>query len=67
LGVKQGIAQLQVPRPQVYNRANISRKRGQDMRVSTLRRYLGALGFDLEITAVAGNKRIVIRREHAHR
>jgi len=42
-------------------------KRGQDMRVSTLRRYLGALGFDLEITAVAGNKRIVIRREHAHR
>jgi Helix-turn-helix. len=42
-------------------------ERGQDMRVSTLRRYLGALGFDLEITAVAGDKRIVIRREHAHR
>jgi DNA-binding XRE family transcriptional regulator len=42
-------------------------ERGQDMRVSTLRRYLGALGFDLEIAAVAGNKRFVIRREHAHR
>ncbi len=42
-------------------------ERGQDMRVSTLRRYWGALGFDLEITAVAGDKRIVIRREHAHR
>jgi DNA-binding XRE family transcriptional regulator len=42
-------------------------ERGQDMRLSTLRRYLGALGFDLEIAAVAGNKRIVLRREHAHR
>jgi hypothetical protein len=30
-------------------------------------RRLGALGFDLEIASVAGNKRIVIRREHAHR
>jgi len=25
------------------------------------------LGYDLEIAAVAGKKRIVLRREHAHR
>ena len=42
-------------------------ERGHDMRLSTLRRYLGALGFDLEIAAVAGKRRIVLGREHAHR
>ena len=42
-------------------------ERGQDMRLSTLGRYLGALGYDLEIAAVAGKKRIVLRRESAHR
>ena len=42
-------------------------ERGHDMRVSTLSRYLGALGYDLEIAAVAGKKRIVIRRENSTR
>jgi DNA-binding XRE family transcriptional regulator len=63
-----GMTQNDVAEKIEVDQGQLSRfERGQDMRLSTLGRYLGALGYDLEIAAVAGKKRIVLRREHAHR
>jgi len=63
-----GMTQDDVAEKIEVDQGQLSRfERGQDMRLSTLGRYLGALGYDLETAAVAGKKRIVLRREHAHR
>jgi DNA-binding XRE family transcriptional regulator len=62
-----GMTQDDVAEKIEVDQGQLSRfERGQDMRLSTLGRYLGALGYDLETAAVAGKKRIVLRREHAH-
>jgi transcriptional regulator with XRE-family HTH domain len=59
-----GKTQVDVAAASQINQADISRLESQkdfdDYQVSTLRRYLAALGGHLEIVGAFGNKRIVI-------
>ena len=59
-----GKTQVEVAAASQINQADISRLESQedfdDYQVSTLRRYLAALGGELEIVGAFGNKRILI-------
>ena len=63
-----GKTQVDVAAASQINQADISRLENQedfdDYQVSTLRRYLAALGGQLEIVGIFGNKRIVISGVH---
>ena len=64
-----GKTQIDVAAASQINQADVSRLESQedfdDYQVSTLRRYLAALGGQLEIVGAFGNKRIVISGVHA--
>jgi transcriptional regulator with XRE-family HTH domain len=64
-----GKTQVDVAAASQINQADISRLESQedfdDYQISTLRRYLAALGGQLEIVGAFGNKRIVISGVHA--
>lgn len=56
-----GKTQVEVAELAQMTQAELSRfERRDDRRVSTLRRYVEALGGELEVVAVLGNKRITI-------
>jgi polysaccharide pyruvyl transferase WcaK-like protein len=59
-----GKTQVDVARESQIDQADVSRLEGRadfdDCQVATLRRYLAAIGGELEITARFGNKRIVV-------
>lgn len=59
-----GKTQVDVARESQMDQADISRLEGRadfdDCQVATLRRYLAAIGGELELTARFGNKRIVL-------
>lgn len=56
-----GKTQVEVAAIAEMTQAELSRfERRDDRRVSTLRRYVEALGGELEVVAVLGNKRITI-------
>ncbi len=58
-----GATQLEVSAAMGMDQGQLSRfERQDDSLVSTLRRYVEALGGELEITAVVGGKRIPLRR-----
>lgn len=57
-----GVTQVEASDKLGMDQGAISRfERQEDMRVSTLRRYIEALGGELEVTAVLGNKRMRLR------
>src|SRR5260221_9009368 len=59
-----GKTQVDVARESQIDQADISRLEGRedfdDCQIATLRRYLTAIGGELELTARFGNKRIVL-------
>ena len=59
-----GKTQVDVARESKIDQADVSRLEGRadfdDCQVATLRRYLAAIGGELELTARFGNKRIVV-------
>lgn len=58
-----GATQLEVSQAMGMDQGQVSRfERQEDRLVSTLCRYVEALGGELEITAVLGDKRITLRR-----
>ena len=64
-----GKTQIDVAAASLINQADVSRLESRedfdDYQVSTLRRYLAALGGQLEIVGAFGNKKIVISGVHA--
>lgn len=65
-GVREatGKTQLEVATAAAMDQADISRLEGRadldDCQISTLRRYIAAVGGELEIVAAFGNKKIVL-------
>jgi predicted transcriptional regulator len=60
-----GVTQRELADKGGMDQAEVSRmERRPDMMVSTIRRYLEALGYELEIAAVKDKRRIVISGPH---
>lgn len=65
-GVRSAVAKTQVEVSEASGMdqgavSRLERRAIDDMEVGTLRKYLAAMGVDLELVAVAGSARIVIR------
>lgn len=58
-----GVTQVQLGERLDVSQPELSRLEGQreDSRLSTIRKYLAALGWDLEVAAVQGDKRVRLR------